>query len=705
MRRWLFLLAIVFVVLAGAVVLAVLNLDSYVNRNREAVAKRVQTALGREVAFGEVGISFAGGLGVRVSDLSVGDDPAFSQEDFLRVETVDVQVALLPALFGRIEVSRVVLRSPRVTLIQTKRGLSTDSLGGGGGGGGPPQEGATGSPALLVSLLNVQDGELRYEDRTAQPPVALSVTRLDVDASEISMSRPVDFELRAALFGADGQNLRVSGRVGPLDAPVPRADAELRLDPLALDAALQLKAVRELLPPELAASGSMRVEARVEGTADALSFDASLDAGQARLRYGEAFEKAAGTPATLELRGSRKGRTVEIASADLRIGDTKLHAKATLAGSDPQRIDFQADAAELRPAAVGAMGPDDVIRRPVLEGSLTLPASGPRGRTTLRSPSGSLSGGEYRNLALDVALANQRITIEKLAADAFEGRLSATGRYDMSQKTPRFSLEAELAEMQAEPLLGAGGESQAPLTGTLGAQLSLAGAGSGWEEMKPRLGGDGSLRIVDGVLRQFNPAGSTLLALADLPLTSGRLREVIEAHPRAFGMEDAPYRLLEARYEIREGWLELRQLLLEAEEYELTGGGRYSLDGKADLKTQLLFSRELSDELLAAEPYLRYARTADGRVQIPVALSGTSPKFAVLPDVSRLGQTAARQALAEKLLEAAGGSVPGASPGAEAGQAGEPAPAPTAEDLGREALRRGIQGLLGGQRQQGDPAD
>jgi hypothetical protein len=730
MRRVLVVLAVLLVVLAAAAVFAARNLDSYVNRNRESIAQQVEGALGREVEFGEVGISFAGGLGVRVEDLRVGDDPAFSKEDFLSAGAVDVQVAILPALFGRIEVARVVLREPRVRLIQTRQGLSIESLGSGAGGGAPgeaapeaaaPGEAAEpgaapgGGTALLVSLLNIEDGEVRFEDRTAKPPVELAVTHLDVEASDISLSQPVAFEMRAAILGADAQNLRASGRVGPFDAEAPRADVDLQLDRLALGQALALPGVREALPPELSASGSVSLAAKAEGTAEALAFQASVDAKEAALRFGDGFDKPAGQAASIVLRGKREGAALSIESAELRLLDAELHASASLSGGEPQKLVFRVDAEELRPATFGAGAPEDVVGAPVVEGTFTLPTEGPRGRATLRSASGKMGGGEYRNLVADVATAARRVTLEKLEVDAFEGQLAARGRYDASQATPRFSLSANLAGLQVEPLIAATGGGPAPLTGTIHGSVDLAGAGSGWEEIEPRLGASGNVRITDGVLRQFNPAGGTLDFLANLPVVSAQaLRQVMRAHPRAFGEEDAPFDVIETVFELSGGWIDLRRLVLTTEEYDITGSGRYSLDGEAKIETQLTFAQAVSEELVTAEPYLRYARMGDGRVQVPVAIRGTTPKLGVLPDVSRLGQTAARQAITEQILDAAGLGKPAATaPGdTAAGQAGDTATAPgaqpgeppKAEDVGRELLRQGLEGLLGGQRKPAEPA-
>lgn len=106
MRRWGILLGVVVLVFVGALVIAALNLNRFLNQNRELIAKQAQRAIGREVRFGDAGVSFAGGLGVRVEDLHVADDPALSKEDFVSAETVDVGVKILPALSGRIELAR-----------------------------------------------------------------------------------------------------------------------------------------------------------------------------------------------------------------------------------------------------------------------------------------------------------------------------------------------------------------------------------------------------------------------------------------------------------------------------------------------------------------------------------------------------------------------------------------------------------------------
>ena len=101
-------------------------------------------------------------------------------------------------------------------MIQTAKGLSTDSLGGGDKAEGKPAAGETGEgglPDFVIAVVDITDGTLRFVDETARPAAEQSIQKLDFRASNVSPSGPIGFDIRAAVMGASRQNLRLEGTV------------------------------------------------------------------------------------------------------------------------------------------------------------------------------------------------------------------------------------------------------------------------------------------------------------------------------------------------------------------------------------------------------------------------------------------------------------------------------------------------------------
>ncbi len=583
MRKWILVFAVACLVAVGALALLAANLNSYLQENREWVAEQAQSVLGRPLRFGEVGISLMGGVGVRVADLRIGDDPAFSKEDFVRADVVDVRVAILPLLTGTVEVTRVVLRAPAITVIQTAKGLSTDSLGGGDKAEGEPAAGETGEgglPDFVIAVVDITDGTLRFVDETARPAAEQSIQKLDFRASNVTPSGPIGFDIRAAVMGASRQNLRIEGTV--VDLENPKVDFEL--------------------------------------TSDALKLPAE----------GE--------------------------------------------GAAP-----------------------DVLRDLVIAGSLSLPGAGPKIAATLRSPEGTVAAADYRNLAIDFEMQKQVATIRKLSLQFFGGELGMTGRYDMRKAgNPSFDVNSKLTGMRIEKLI----ESRKPgsgdgLTGELGGDLALAGAGAGWESIKKSLKGRGSIQLVDGVLKDVNLADSALKGITGVPGLSGLLPPSLHAkYPQVFGVGDTVFENMDAKLDIRDGWVNFRDFRLAARDYALNGTGRYSLDNQLDMSTVMAMSQPLSDDLVKAAEPMRYLRNAEGRVEFPVRLAGPVPDIKAVPDAAYIAKAAARQAVGTLLGRALGGSKQQSTSGD-----GEATADGTTEDAARDAaadlLNKGLGGLFG----------
>lgn len=334
MKKLVVVVAVVFALVAVVLAVALSRLESTLNENRDWVSDKISAALGRQVRFGEVGISILGGLGVRVTDLVIADDPAFSKEPFVTADAIDLGVSLLPALFGRIEVGHVVLRSPRIHLVQTARGLSTSTLGAGGNEKAAEQPEATGAAplAFFVARVEVSDGALRFVDRTAQPPAETAIEQLDFEASSISLDGTIPFELEAAILGAPRQNVRIVGQVeNPKD---PKVDFTLTSDALELG-----KAEGDAAPPTLRAL-EVRGSLSVPKTGPKAELEARSGKGS--------FAGADYRDLTAALRLQDQVATIQKLSASAFDGEIGVTGRYDMRNPKRPRFDLQTKLASMR---------------------------------------------------------------------------------------------------------------------------------------------------------------------------------------------------------------------------------------------------------------------------------------------------------------------------------------------------------------------
>ncbi len=238
------LLALVLVVAALAPFLV--DLDQY----KERILSEVKPYLPREVDFDHIELTVLSGLGAEVKGLRVGDNPAFSDGDFLRLDDLEIRVGILPLLRKEIKVTKIILKAPVIRLARNAEGafsfedLTTVEEKGEEEAlpaeAEPPPKGLGLLGGLLVEDLVVEDGRIEYADpvlfREGGP---LTVDDLDLHVKDLSFDRPVSVELAARLMQGAGQNLHLSATAGPVGrepepAKIPFS-VKLRLSALSLE--------------------------------------------------------------------------------------------------------------------------------------------------------------------------------------------------------------------------------------------------------------------------------------------------------------------------------------------------------------------------------------------------------------------------------------------------------------------------------------
>src|SRR5262249_59376443 len=126
-------------------------------------------------------------------EVGVPDDRSWSDGDVLRAAEVRVAIRLLPALFGRIELGRITVREPVLTVIRDLRGFNLDTLG--------PEEHRERTKEerrenrsrvpVVLALLQVRDGAVHYSDRRSSEPRELTLGHAALSASDASLTRPI----------------------------------------------------------------------------------------------------------------------------------------------------------------------------------------------------------------------------------------------------------------------------------------------------------------------------------------------------------------------------------------------------------------------------------------------------------------------------------------------------------------------------------
>ena len=347
MRKWIIAGAILIVTVIVAFV-AVLNINSLIARNKDYLIGQAEQALGRKIKVGEVKATLMNGVGVRLTDFAMSEDPAYAPEDFVRARDLQVNFKFWPLLRKEVEVKRVILHAPVIRVIRNKSGeFNFSTIGKAAKEKAAAKEKKERAPkgdvppALLVSLVDISGGELRYTDRADGTDVQLR--QIELKLEDLDFNRPFSVMFAAAVH-ADQQNLKLSGKIGPLasggDWTRTPLDGVLDIDMIDFT---RLKAaspkLRTLLSKDLELSGIFRAKnLRFKGTFNDMAVNGEIEGSQGALRYGKSFNKPPGVPLTLSTDARYSGSKVAVRKSLLKLhtlelasaGDIQLGEKTAL---------------------------------------------------------------------------------------------------------------------------------------------------------------------------------------------------------------------------------------------------------------------------------------------------------------------------------------------------------------------------------------
>lgn len=244
------------------------------------------------------------------------------------------------------------------------------------------------------------------------------------------------------------------------------------------------------------------------------------------------------------------------------------------------------------------------------------------------------------------------VSFEPLKFGVFSGRYDGSMRVVLSG-TPRFDWRGAVSGIDTAALMAFAG-SPAAITGRLGGTVALEGTGLEMERALRTARGTARVDITDGTI-----AG---LALVRTVVTAGSGRGgVLASAGSALGARSDPgsaerFSRLGATLAIAGGRMHTTDLAMSSTDLDLLAAGSLGLTSMtADFAGRVQLSRELSKE--AGTDLYRLAQE-DGRVTLPVAVSGPMGNLSVRVGVADAATRALRNRAAEEAKKAIERNIP-----------------------------------------------
>jgi hypothetical protein len=489
------------------------------------------------------------GLGWRprltAADVTIGNPGGRGDQPMLAARQVDLRLRLMPLFAGRMRLESLELEGAQLEMEKNADGEASWRRVNRGtrkpGGGTFP----------LPRDIRIADSRIDYRDRRTGRDLAFEFDRLDARGDENA-----DYAVRAR-GRYNGHPLALGGVLGPWEVFWRNEPYPLRLDAVAGDTRAHLQG-RLSRPRQLdGLSGKLQLRGR---SLDELWAFFSLPLAETPpyrvagrfTRDGSRFGLHAfsGKVGRSDLRGTLtvdlRGAARSLLRADLRsrrmdVGDFKGFWGAQPAGSGVK-------------AASGPVFPDrsfDFGKLRAMDADVNFRAASVRGGSLLD------------DIRLELSLENGKLHLAPLDIGFAGGRLHSRATIDASTDTARLGGDLLLQSIDLPRLLR-DLSIDAKATGVIGGRARLATGGNSLREMARRLDGDLGFVLDGGQLSE------TVLELVAIDFGEALVAKL-------YGSEPAPIHCLIGTFDIEDGRLTARNLLMDTDDVRLTGEGTVDL--------------------------------------------------------------------------------------------------------------------------------
>lgn len=669
MRKIIKITSVTIGILVGLILVSALILPEIIdlNKYKDKIYEQVKEYTNRKIEIGDIKLSTFTGLGAKIKGLQIAENPAFGNQNFLRLGTAEVKIAFFSYIFsGKIDIRKIYLDDIDISITRNREGnFNFDDLKSIGQREKkvektPEQEAEDQRKieefikSLKISKMALNNIAIKFTDHAfntkdsgdnkevIQPPLELVIDDLDIETKDVAIDSAIPFSIKARIMPAEKQNFIVNGSVGPLSSTNPNLKLEASLESLEMSQYFKIAKI-----PVTAESPKLSVNLKIDmpsvnntniqAKLDMLSKSGLKGILQTDLSMKEKEIKGVLSLKDFAVKTPLLASEVHDTNADIEFTQVSADIKSFLMHIGDSDISLTGNVSSFSP-----LNATYAIESNLLDiDKILVPSKKPKeekkenshpleGKTlsgTVKVKKLESRGLNINNLDTKISIANEVIGVEKIALGIFSGSLFLNGKVNMSSEQPVFNLNLNVNKLQVNSILSKYTPFKDSLYGHLSASINnISGSGMTANTIKRTLSLSSKIKLEDGKIMGMN----VVKKLAEY-------LHIENLVPASSGMETA-FRTLDGGFDVKKEKIYSDNLKLDAKVINIYLDGFSTLNGDLNYKCKAIFPESISSKV---PPVIgKYLKNKQGLIEVPFALKGTLTSPSVELDTKTLKQLA-----------------------------------------------------------------
>ena len=708
-------IALALIVIALLIIPHFINLDSL----KPEIERQAGKFLRRQLSFQGIRLQFLPSFGVELSGLKIQERPGFGEEPFLEVGSIEVKISLLKLLRNQIDVKRIVVIKPRISVSRNKSGeLSVSDLYKKSREKEAPEKVEKETEAIKVADRRISIGAIQVRDGT------FNFADYRAPSGKQSFSAQVDnMEMLANIeenkYLVKPSRVSVGKSVFDFSGEMTGEHYQFKFGSTNLDLAELSRIIyplRKFIEDKKIILTGTGILSGILSSGSPAILQASMDLKNAEFRYPGVLQKPAGDKffIYLDARQIPSGYSIENLLLEFSAGeftgkgsltknydlDLSLYGKGIsmdefsrmvepLSGySLKGKMDFagklsgRLSQAQLLNVIIEQLllsGPDIDLGLKGSVSDLTAPRirvdvqgkkldlaglmkSNKRKSASETAPSAksekqdrakdgkkepgfiekidlegnlNLAQVSYQNYLVQnfqspVMMKEAVLSFANASFNVFNGRASGPLKIDLSRKKPHYQGNISLSGIEIPVALKGFSKMADTISGNFDCNLEFSGRGSSWQEIKPKLTGQGRAILKNGSLKTFNLVGGLLGDWANSREVKNLLKSNL-GKSQWQNLKETRFDSAEFNLEIKDGFVQVKDLAMAIPGGRLSAKGKWDFGYRVDFSGELWMddeaSKQIAKELGLSQELTRYLFQNGKNLWLPFNVKGTYPSL------------------------------------------------------------------------------